>query len=139
MFCENNAQAITNDFNSKLRDGVVLHRVSLKNRNLSNAATKDEVAILKAMELLSKANAYLPQSIIQIDEAGDYKYYRPITLSKRECLSCHGKAENMQEKLRLSLDEHYPNDKALNYNRGDFRGAFVVEIRHDTAVDKINN
>ena len=138
-FCVDSAGAVTETFNSELGSGITLRRVSLKNRNPDNAAGGDEVAILKALELLSEADAYLPAQIVQINDKGDYKYYRPITLSKNECLACHGQPENMAGELSSLFKENYPNDKALCYNQGDLRGAFVVEIRHKNASREIGN
>jgi len=138
-FCIDSAGAVTEAFNKELASGIALRRISLKNRNPADAAGEDEVAILEALELLSKANAYLPEHIVQINAAGDYKYYRPITLSKRDCLACHGSAEGMNAELRTLFGEHYPDDKALDYNRGDLRGAFVVEFRHESASQEIGN
>ena len=138
-FCVDSAGAVTEAFNKELGSGITLRRVSLKNRNPANAAGGDEVPILKALELLSKANAYLPGHIVQINAEGEYKYYRPITLSKSECLACHGRPEGMKEEMRSLFKENYPNDKALYYNQGDLRGAFVVEIRHKNASQEIGN
>lgn len=138
-FCVDSAEALTETFNRELESGITLRRVSLKNRNPANAADGDEVAILEALELLSKANAYLPAQIVQINDKGDYKYYRPITLSKSDCLACHGRPEGMKEEMRSLFKENYPNDKALCYNQGDLRGAFVVEIRHNNASQEIGN
>ena len=138
-FCVDSAGAVTEAFNKELGSGITLRRVSLKNRNPDNAAAVDEVSILEALELLSKANAYLPGHIVQINDKGDYKYYRPITLSKSECLACHGRPEGMKGELRSLFKENYPNDKAVCYNQGDLRGAFVVEIRHNDASQEIGN
>jgi hypothetical protein len=139
QFCIDNAQAISEDFNNELGSGVKIRRISLKNRNDNNNAGADEAPILEALELLANANAYLPGHIIQINDAGDYKYYRPISLSKRDCMACHGQPENMAGELRSLFKESYPNDKALCYNRGDLRGAFVVEIRQKKPSSKNSN
>jgi hypothetical protein len=128
-FCIDNAQALSDEINSGLEKGVTVRRISRKNRNPANKVGADEAPILEALELLAASNAYLPEYIVQINDEGDYKYYRPIVLSKSGCLACHGDTEGMKEELRKLFKSHYPNDKALDYERGDLRGAFVVEIR----------
>jgi hypothetical protein len=129
QFCIDSAQALSDEINSGLEKGVTLRRISRKNRNPANRAGADEAPILEALELLAASNAYLPEYIVQVNEKGDYKFYRPIMLSKSGCLACHGDPEGMKEELRNLFRSHYPNDKALDYERGDLRGAFVVEIR----------
>ncbi len=134
-FCIHNAQAITQAYNRELGGGITVKRISLKNRNDVNKAASDEAPILEALELLSRSSAYLPEHVIQIDEHGSYKYYRPIVLTKRGCVACHGGPENIAREVRAMVAENYPNDKAIYYNRGDLRGAFVVEIRPKVTAD----
>jgi hypothetical protein len=132
-FCLHNAQSITRNYNRELGDGINIKRISLKNRNDLNKATSDEAPILEALELLSRSNAYLPEQIIQINKEGNYKYYHPIMLTKRGCMACHGQSTNITEEVRTLIAKNYPNDKAICYNKGDFRGAFVVEISQKTS------
>lgn len=134
-FCIHSAQAITRAYNRELDEGISIHRISLKNRNDANRPASEEAPILEALEILSRSSAYLPGHIIQIDKEGHYKYYRPITLTKRECVACHGRPADISQEVRTLIVQNYPKDKAIYYNRGDFRGAFVVEIRPRTTVN----
>lgn len=58
-------------------------------------------------------------------EAGTVGYVEPIFVQS-PCLMCHG--ELLPEKVRRSLAERYPDDKATGYKEGDFRGVFWVEF-----------
>jgi len=57
-----------------------VRRVSLGYRNSKNAPKADEAKMLEALDLLVKANAFLPKTIVQAHEDGSYKVYAPITL-----------------------------------------------------------
>ncbi len=138
QFCIDRAQAITHNYNQQLQGGISIKRISLKNRNDANKAEADEIPILTALEQLAHASAYLPEYIIQINENGDYKYYQPIMLAQHKCVTCHGKPSRIPSEVRTLVQHHYPNDKATSYDGGDFRGAFLVEIRQQRANAPLN-
>lgn len=125
-FCSKEAQPITENINSKLKDGVSIKRISIRNRNPKNApATEQERKTLKAFEILSKLST---DSLIQKTKTG-YKYYKPISIAMGVCLKCHGDEKSVMDKdAKEIFDKHYPNDKARNHKIGDFRGAIVVDI-----------
>jgi len=52
-------------------------------------------------------------------------YIEPITVQAL-CLTCHG--ENLAEPIAARLSELYPEDRAVGYRVGDFRGVFWVEF-----------
>ncbi len=133
-FCIHSAQTITRTYNQELEEGISIRRISLKNRNDANKASSDEAPVLEALEILSRSSAYLPEHIIQINKEGHYKYYRPIILTKRGCVACHGEPTGITQEVRTLVTQNYPNDKAICYSRGDFRGAFVVEICHHSPI-----
>ena len=40
------------------------------------------------------------------------------------CLNCHG--SNIKEPVKEKIAELYEGDKAINYKKGDLRGAFTL-------------
>ena len=42
------------------------------------------------------------------------------------CVGCHGGPEQISPEVKSKLSELYPNDKALNYQPGQLRGAVVL-------------
>jgi anaerobic ribonucleoside-triphosphate reductase len=101
-------------------------RVSLGNRNPKNAPSADEATMLKAIDMLVKANAFLPKTIVQAHEDGSYKLYAPITLNSRTCKKCHGDKEAIDPKIVKYFASKYKEDKGYGFHSGDLRGAIVV-------------
>jgi hypothetical protein len=44
------------------------------------------------------------------------------------CASCHGDRDKLDPRVRQELDERYPRDRALNFQPGEVRGWFWVEV-----------
>lgn len=43
------------------------------------------------------------------------------------CLICHGPEDAMSQEIKDALEEHYPEDQATGFHKGDLRGWFWVE------------
>lgn len=54
-------------------------------------------------------------------------YVKPIYI-QTPCLTCHG--EHIAKPLQQKINHLYPNDQAVNYKKGEFRGVFWVETQH---------
>lgn len=52
-------------------------------------------------------------------------YIEPIFIGMPLCLQCHG--TEIQEELGKKIKELYPEDQAVGFKAGDFRGVFWVE------------
>jgi hypothetical protein len=44
------------------------------------------------------------------------------------CAACHGDRDKLDPRVRQELDERYPRDRALNFQPGEVRGWFWVEV-----------
>lgn len=126
-YCSNFAYTLTEDVNKELPKGVSVKRVSIRNRNPLNRPEKNEKAILRGLHMLKTSGAVLPEYIIQ--ETGDntYKYYKPLLVNKKLCMTCHGDLSQNPE-LAKAIRAAYPRDLAKDFEAGDLRGAVVVEI-----------
>ena len=123
-FCNVNASKLTKKIDAKYK-GIEVKRVSLKPRNSSNKPSKDEVVILKSLENMYKVGVK-PKNIVQkID--GKVKVYKPLLISKKVCLVCHGDLSK-NKTLAKKIHKLYPNDKATGYKMHDLRGAIVVTM-----------
>lgn len=128
--CIKNAEFLSQKFNQSLQGGVELKRITQKERNQKNKPeTIEEQQVLQAFELLATSGVFMPKNVIQITQNGDYKYFAPIMLDESSCVSCHGTKQKIAPEIQNLLSKTYPNDKAINYERGDFRGAFVVTVK----------
>jgi hypothetical protein len=125
-FCANKAYSLTESVNKKLKDGVSVKRISLKERSSINRAEADEAKVLKAMQTLKDANVVLPKHMVQKVSKDVYKFYKPLVINKGVCLKCHGDIQN--KNLKDAIAKRYPQDKATGYKMGDLRGAIVVTI-----------
>jgi PBP1b-binding outer membrane lipoprotein LpoB len=122
-FCSKRASIIETKINKKLKKGITIKRISLKNRNTNNyPKNSDEIQILKQFEK-NKSKKLIIKKI----KNNHYKVYKPIYMGGK-CLACHGDSQSRHKQAYYIIKDHYPKDKAINYKKGDFRGAFLVEI-----------
>jgi len=127
-FCSERATKIEEDINAKYKKGISVKRVSLKYRNPDNAPLADEKAVLEQIEVDFNSGKKIPKMIVKQIDKKSYKVYKPIFLEKKVCLKCHGDADHRDKQAYKIIKEKYPDDKAIDYKAGDFRGAFVAKI-----------
>ncbi len=110
---------------------VKVKRTTFKYRNPKNAPDEFEELALHNLEKKARSKEGLPKDYIQKIKTEDetyFYYYKPLKIGAL-CLNCHGDPESMDPSLVSFLKEKYPEDKALGYSQGDFRG--VVRVRVD--------
>ena len=127
-FCLEKASGIAKKVNAEYPKGVSVKRVSTKYRNPANKPTADEAKVLEQIQSDVDTNKTVPKMIVKEVSKNSYKVYKPIFMSKGICLSCHGDAQTRNPEAYKLIKAKYPNDKAIGYKKGDFRGAFVVTI-----------
>jgi hypothetical protein len=65
-------------------------------------------------------------------------YNKPIILDQESCLKCHGNPEkeigmeNYKKILKL-----YPNDKSVNFKKGELIGVFTVRLNKEAVVRRV--
>ena len=101
-------------------DRFEVGRTSLKIRNPQNKPKKWMLPILAEYQ---KSSADQPLNPKVHNVNGKRVYVDPIYL-KPVCMNCHGKIRGSVGKRIKSL---YPNDKAVGYKTGDFRGLFWIK------------
>ncbi len=109
---------------------VHIKRTSYKFRNPDNAPDKAEMAALDHYKSLIEEQKEIPPYYIQkIKKDGKtyYNYYKPMKV-KAICLNCHGDTEKIKPETLKEIYELYPDDRAVNYKDGDFRGLIRVSI-----------
>lgn len=126
--CATVAYSLTEEIQDSLPQGITVKRTSFKHRNPRNKADPEEKKILRNFEKELAKKGSLSNYYIQYVKAQDeFRYYKPMTVGKL-CLKCHGEIELLDKDVVLSLRENYPDDKAIGYVLGDFRGAIRVAI-----------
>ena len=127
-FCLDEASGIAKKVNASYPKGVSVKRVSLKYRNPADKPTADEAKVLEQIQSDVAARKTVPKMIVKEIAKNSYKVYKPIFINKGVCLTCHGDAKTRDPEAYKLIKAKYPNDKAIGYKKGDFRGAFVVTI-----------
>ena len=107
--------------------GITIGRVSLKNRNPNNAPNAWQTKVLEDF-LRRKEAGESPKELVHLGGYADkktveYRFMKAIP-TQSLCLSCHGK--NIDPELKKKINSLYPEDKAIGFEEGDIRGAFVV-------------
>lgn len=107
--------------------GVTVKRTSLKLRNPENAPDAVEAELLEALAASDRAGENLPQGVTTFPN-DRHRFYQVIKV-ERSCLQCHGQPSAMQEAVREELSASYPEDKAVGYEEGEFRGIITVHVK----------
>lgn len=103
--------------------GIRIKRTSLKVRNPRNAPDAFEREALERYERFRQQGSMPSDEIRQdrVDGKPVWRYTKPILMAA-SCIPCHGAEDELGEGVRRSLDEKYPDDKAVGYAVGDLRG-----------------
>lgn len=125
-FCSTHTEDLYKKVSINLDEGVSVRRITDKPRNLQNKANKEEQEVLKQMKT-QLANGQKIDMIVKQKSANHYQVYKPIVILAK-CLNCHGNEKTRDKNSYKIISKKYPNDKAINYKLGDFRGAFLVDI-----------
>ncbi len=116
-FCNVNAIPLTQKLEAE--NGVMVKRVSDKNRNPDNTANETELKIIEQFKTQLAKNEELKATM----ENG--VFYAPITTNAM-CLQCHGSEKEMKPEVLAKIKSFYPNDKALGYKENELRGLMVI-------------
>ncbi len=125
-FCSSKAEEITKSINDKLPEGASVRRTALNYRNKNNAPDPIDQGIMEVFKKAADEHKLTPQNIIKIEDGNYTRYYKPL-LTKAVCLKCHG--TEVSDDLKNLIKEKYPNDKALGFKNGDFRGVIVSRVK----------
>ena len=123
--CAKDAPAISARIENEL--GVTIKRTSLKYRNTQNAPDAAERQVLGVLAAAHSAGEKLPQGVTAFQNDRN-RFYKAITM-EQTCLKCHGDSTTMSEAVRKEVATTYPEDKAVGYKEGDFRGIISVTVK----------
>ncbi|OGP70404.1 MAG: hypothetical protein A2W09_01085 [Deltaproteobacteria bacterium RBG_16_50_11] len=126
--CSEVAQGITLRFNE--HKGHHTRRVSLRYRNPKNFPDPFEQRKLGEFDRWNREKK-LADEYIEVVKEGEQEYLRYMKplIVQPVCIACHGPRENIPAKVKLILEEKYPEDRATVFLVGDVRGAISVKIR----------
>lgn len=128
--CAYQARALASEVERE--QGVKVKRTSLNLRNPGNAPDSFERELLVRLSLQSRSGS-LPDEVFEEQRSGGvrvYRYAKPIVMGPA-CLACHGAGAEVSDEVRKMLKERYPEDAAMGYKAGDFRGIVSVVIEEE--------
>lgn len=123
--CAKDAPIISSRIEHEL--GVTVKRTSLKVRNPQNAPDPKERELLESLAADHLAGKKLPQGVSVFPGAPN-RFYK-VVIMEQVCLKCHGDTTTMNEGVRKEIGATYPDDKAIGYKAGDFRGIISVTVK----------
>ena len=126
-FCANKASVLAAEVNNSYPKGTSVKRITLNPRNPKNMAQGEDKKVLESFAAMIKEGKVLPKMKVVEVSKGHYKVYKPFTMGKA-CVKCHGDVKKMNKEAYGIILKRYPDDKAIGYKEGDFRGAFIAEI-----------
>ena len=111
---------------------VKIKRISQNYRNEKNKPSLHEDQLLSSIDYHYQATGELKAftNMHKVEGKEYLFYYKPMKV-KKVCLNCHGDPSIMKEGVVSKLKELYPQDMAVNYKEGDFRG--LISIRFELA------
>jgi hypothetical protein len=125
-FCSLRAQPLTADVDREL-GALDIKRTTFQYRNPLNAPDELEAEALQYFEQAMAETGSVPADYVQFVHANEYRYYKSLVVQEG-CLNCHGDPATFSPELTQVLNERYPNDKAVGYQEGDFRGVVRVSV-----------
>ncbi len=125
-----NTQATPLEEKIAAKYNVKIKRISQNYRSKDNKPSLHEDQLLSSIDYHYQATGELKAftNMHKIDDKDYIFYYKPMKV-KKACLNCHGDISNMKEGVASKLKELYPEDMAVNYKEGDFRG--LISIRFE--------
>ncbi len=127
-FCNATALAITDSLSTE--HNAIIKRTSLKLRNLQNSPDSLEAKMLDMYQIMSRMRNPIMVPKIIVKSNSEIQFYAPIMIANETCLKCHGViGETMKADDYDIIKQYYPNDKAVDYKIGQFRGMWSVTLK----------
>lgn len=127
--CKYSVPEITS--NVSRQTGMRVTRVALRPRNraLGEPDVWEQRVLLDFENRTAKgekADALEYYEIVDEPAGRVFRYMKSLAMTP-PCLLCHGPSSQLSEGVRALLASEYPNDKAVEYNVGQVRGAVSVK------------
>lgn len=127
--CKYSVPEITS--NLSRQTGMRVTRVALRPRNkaLGEPDAWEQRVLLDFENRVAKgekADALEYHEIVEEPAGRVFRYMKSLATTQA-CLLCHGPSAQLSEGVRALLATEYPNDRAVEYNNGQVRGAVSVK------------
>ena len=127
--CKYSVPEITS--NISRQTGMRVTRVALRPRNraLGEPDAWEQRVLLDFENRVAKgekAEGLEYNEVVEEPAGRVFRYMKALPMAQ-PCLLCHGPSNQISEGVRSLLATEYPNDKAVEYNLGQVRGAVSVK------------
>ncbi len=123
--CNSQAPIIAQELSDST--GWKIGRTSLRVRNSDTTPDDWEKTVLENFETQFKSGEDIKTleftDTVKIDGSEYFRYMKAIPTST-VCLNCHG--SNIKDSIKEKISQLYKKDKAINFEKGDIRGAFTL-------------
>jgi hypothetical protein len=135
-FCNVEALPLTQSVAEKY--GVVIKRVSEKNRNPKNSPQEVEKPLLDAYAYNTEEGRKNAPNVQKLDDDETLLFTKAIVIPGGLCLNCHGTpGEEVADDTYERIKALYPEDKATGYQIGDLRGMWSIHIPKKEVVKRM--
>ncbi len=125
-FCSAEAMGLTRDIAEAHDSSLDLKRTTTRWRNPDNAPDEAEARVLEYLEALEARDpGSAPMTLAAAGPDGSPRFYRTLRTAPM-CLQCHGAEADLDPEVRRILEARYPEDRAVGYSEGEFRGVIRV-------------
>lgn len=127
QYCNLNAYPLTDSLSNVYN--VKIQRIGTRIRNSKNNPNTAGQDILQAYQI-TMDKGEKPGPKVVFSEDGNATFYAPIIM-QAACLNCHGEVgQHISEANYQLIQKFYPQDKAIDYQLGDLRGAWRIEFKN---------
>lgn len=127
-FCKAAALPLTNSLSTE--HNAVIKRTSLKLRNPQNSPDSLEAIMLDMYHIMSRMRNPVMVPKLLVKNESKIQFYAPIMIANETCLKCHGTiGQTMKAEDYDIIKQNYPNDKAIDYKLGEFRGMWSITLK----------
>jgi hypothetical protein len=127
-FCATEALTLTGEIIRAHDPELQIKRTTTRWRNPENSPDPEEARVLRHLGSLETAEpGSAPETLTAMGPDGSYRFYRTLRTAPM-CLRCHGSVAEMDPEVLEILRERYPEDRAIGYMEGEFRGVIRVQI-----------
>lgn len=112
-----------------------VRRTSFRYRNEGNMPDSTDKLVLATFEEKHELDEVPEPAVVETND-GAIRFYKPIYAAP-VCLNCHGMpGEDLTADLHALILEEYPEDRAVGFEEGDIRGAWVIEFANSYVKEK---
>jgi len=125
-YCNIQAYPLTDSLSKKFNARV--SRLAELYRNPDNKLVSDlDHKIFEDFKKMDADTLHSGEKVVSTN-GGQVLFYKPILLQP-QCMACHGPKSAIGEENLELIKSLYPEDLAINFNPGDLRGMWKIEMK----------